>query len=248
MEKRPRISTKYGLKPDDLADPAGAVRRAIEGSLERLGLERVEVFQLHNRIGNGDESWITPYDLLKPGGVADAFEAVKEAGLTDHIGLTALGAPIAVRDAIASGRFETAQVYYNVLNPSAGRNVPARFDTTDFRGVLGACRAHGLGVFGIRVFAAGVLATTLRHGREIPVTENADPDAEAARAEMLWAALEDQNEPTAATALRFTIAEPRLSTSVFGAATLDHVDIALAAAANGPLAPDAVAKLDAVLG
>lgn len=234
--KRPRISTKYGLKPDDLTDPAGAVRRAIEASLDRLGLQKVEVFQLHNRIGRGGAGWITPYDLLRPGGIADAFAAVKAEGLADHIGLTALGDPQAVRDAIASGRFETAQVYYNALNQSAARNTPPGHDTTDFRGVLATCTAHGLGVFAIRILAAGALATTERHGREIPVTTNSDVDAEAARAAALWSAVGQPEGPTAEDAIRFAMTEPAISTAVFGAATLDHVAIALNAGAAGPLA------------
>ncbi len=243
---RPRISTKIGLKPEDMADPKTAVRRAIEASLERLGLERVQVYQLHNRIGTSDSGWITPYAMLRPGGVADAFAAVKEAGLTEHIGITALGDTGAVRDVIASERFETAQVYYNLLNPSAGANAPADYDTTDFRGLLGACKAHGLGVFGIRIMAAGVLATSERHGREIPITANSSPQAEEARAAAAWAALGPRAEPRAATAVRYALAEPRLSTTVFGAATLEHVDIALAAAASGPLEADALARLAGV--
>lgn len=242
-EERPRVSTKIGLKADDLKDPKGAVLRALEASLERLGLDKVQVYQLHNRIGTSGANYFPTYELLKPGGVADAFQAAKEAGLTDHIGITALGDPNAVRDVIASERFDTAQVYYNLLNQTAGRNAHAGHDSTDFRGLLAACRTHGLGVFGIRVLAAGVLATTERHGREIPITENSQPDAEAARAVRAWTALGRRNEPTAATAIRFALAENRISTAVFGAATLEHIDIALAAAAAGPLDPDTLQTL-----
>lgn len=233
--ERPRISTKYRIRPDDLNDPIGAVQRAIEASLKRLGLRKVEVFQLHNRIGQGDDRWLTPYDVLRPGGVADAFQAVKDAGLADHIGLTALGDPNAIRDVIASGRFETAQVYLNALNQSAARNAPCAHATTDFRGIMGACRAHGIGVFAIRILAAGVLATSIRHGREIPVTQNANAEAEAERAAALWQTIGEQDAPNAATAIRFALSEPHVSTAVYGAATLDHVDIALAAGHAGPL-------------
>jgi len=241
--ERPRISTKIGLKPEDMADVKSAVRRAIEGSLERLGLDKVVVYQLHNRIGTSDASWITPYEMLRPGGIADAFESLKEAGLTDHIGITALGDTNAVRDVIASERFQTAQVYYNLLNPSAGANMPPSFDSTDFRGLLGACCAHGVGVFGIRVMAGGVLASPEPHGREVPITVNSDHETEVARAAAAWKALGPRNEPTAGTAVRYALAEPRISSAEFGAATLEHVDIALAAGLAGALEPDALARL-----
>lgn len=244
--ERPRISTKIGLKPEDRKDLKGAVRRALEASLERLGLDQVEVFQLHTRIGWSDPGWFTPYDMLRPGGVAEAFHAVRDVGLTRHVGVTALGDPIPVRDVVASGAFDTAQVYYNLLNPSAGRTVAHGFDSTDFHGLLGACAAHGVGVFAIRILAAGVLATHERHGREIPITLNSQPAAEEARAQAAWAALGPRDEPTAATAVRFALAQPGLSTAVFGAAELAHIDIALAAAAAGPLEPDVLARLAAI--
>ena len=242
--ERPRVSTKIGLTPDDMGDVKGAVCRAIEASLERLGLEKVQVYQLHNRIGWTEDRTLTPYDILKPGGVADAFQAVRDAGLTEHIGITALGEPGAIRDVIASRRFQTAQIYYNMINPSSGRNVSPRFGTADFRGLLSAAKANGVGVFGIRILAAGVLATDVRHGREIPITPNADPAAEEARAAFAWARLGPRDEPKAATAIRYALAEERISAAVFGAATLEHVDIALAAAEAGPLEAAALKALD----
>jgi aryl-alcohol dehydrogenase-like predicted oxidoreductase len=148
---------------------------------------------------------------------------------------------------IASERFETAQVYYNLLNPSAGKNVSPNFGTTDFRGILGACYAHGLGVFGIRILAAGVLATNERHGREIPITENSDPDAEAARADAAWRVLGKRDEDHAATAIRYALAEQKISTSIFGAASLQHIEVAFSAAFDGPLEAEAVNKIDSLL-
>jgi D-threo-aldose 1-dehydrogenase len=244
---RPRVSTKIALSPEDLHDVNSSVRRAVEASLKRLKLDKVEVYQLHNRIGVGDSNWLSTYDILKPGGVADAFQYIKEAGLADHVGITALGEPNSVRDVIASERFETAQVYYNLLNPSAGKNVSPNFGTTDFRGILGACYAHGLGVFGIRILAAGVLATNERHGREIPITENSDPDAETARADAAWQVLGKRDEDHAATAIRYALAEQKISTSIFGAASLQHIDVALSAAFDGPLEAEAINKIDSLL-
>lgn len=245
-DKRPRVSSKIGLTPDDLRDPKSAVRRALEASLERLQLDRLELYQLHNRIGwsgSAGRDWFTPYDILRPGGIADAFEAAREDGLTDFTGITALGDTGAVRNIIASERFQSAQVYYNMLNPTAAVNAPPNFDTTDFRGLLGACKAHGLVVIGIRILAAGVLATNERHGREIPITDNADPTTEDMRAEAIWRLLGARDEPHAATAIRYGLANENFSTIEFGAAEMAHIDIALAAQASGPLEADALAKL-----
>src|SRR5436190_13098429 len=44
------VATKVRLMPDDLADIRSAVRRCVEGSLQRLRLPRVTLLQLHNSI------------------------------------------------------------------------------------------------------------------------------------------------------------------------------------------------------
>ncbi len=247
-DRRPRVSSKIGLMPEDIKDPKTAVKRALEASLERLQMDKLELYQLHNRIGwsgSRGRDWFTPYDVLRPGGIADAFEAAKEDGLTDFTGITALGDTGAVRDVIAAERFQSAQVYYNMLNPTAAQNAPPKFDTTDFRGLLSACNKHGLGVIGIRILAAGVLATNERHGREIPITDNSDPETEDARAAEIWRRLGDRDEPHAATAIRYGLANESFSTIEFGAAEMAHIDIALAAQAAGPLEAEALAKLAA---
>src|SRR5688500_20209965 len=47
---RVHVATKVRLMPTDLADIRGAVRRSFLGSLERLGLRRVTLLQLHNSV------------------------------------------------------------------------------------------------------------------------------------------------------------------------------------------------------
>jgi aryl-alcohol dehydrogenase-like predicted oxidoreductase len=89
----------------------------------------------------------------------------------------------------------------------------------------------------IRIFAAGHLATKVRHGREWPVTENADNAAEEARAEAVWQALGDSHGTPAQTALRFGLGNNAISTIEVGMAQMDHLEQALAAEAAGPL-PD----------
>ena len=62
----------------------------------------------------------------------------------------------AMREVIRSGEFDTLQVPFNVLNPSAG--VPGTADgESDYGNVMADCAAAGTGVFAIRVFAGGAL-------------------------------------------------------------------------------------------
>jgi aryl-alcohol dehydrogenase-like predicted oxidoreductase len=98
----------------------------------------------------------------------------------------------------------------------------------------------------IRVLAAGVLATDQRHGRENPITDNADLATEAARAKAVFEVLGDRHGTRAQTALRFALANPDLACVVVGMAEPGHLEEALAAADLGPLPADAIDQLDAV--
>jgi aryl-alcohol dehydrogenase-like predicted oxidoreductase len=100
-----------------------------------------------------------------------------------------------------------------------------------------------MGVMGIRIFAAGHLASSERHGREIAITANAENAAEEARARAVRDVLGSTHGTAAQTALRFGLACPLLSTIVVGIGETSHLDEALAAVEMGPLPDAAVADL-----
>ena len=62
--------------------------------------------------------------ILGRNGVADGLDRLREKGLIRAMGITALGEAASVCEVIRSKRFDSAQVYYNLLNPSAGRRMP----------------------------------------------------------------------------------------------------------------------------
>ncbi|MGZ5855027.1 MAG: aldo/keto reductase [Xanthobacteraceae bacterium] len=245
LSPRPRISTKFTILPDDRADIFGAVARSLEGSLRRLKLSRVDLLQLHNQISSTEnERTISPAHMLAPGGVADALDRLKAQGLIGAGGLTAAGEMTAVREVIDSGRFDTAQVYYNMINPSAAwTHVPAGWASDDLSGIVDACKRQNMGMLNIRVFAGGSLASPKRHGREYIMLPGADLASEDRRAAAIHAALGDRYGTPAQTALRFALGNVDFACSVVGIADLAQLDGALAAVEMGPLPDAAVAKL-----
>ncbi len=247
FEVQPWLSTKVRLDSDG-GDPATQIRRSLAASLERLGQPAVTLLQLHNRLGA--PAALPLETLLGPGGVADTFDALKNEGLIRFAGITALGDPASCRQAVESGRFDTAQVYLNLLNPSAG--LPAStpgWSSDDFGGLLRACQAQDVGVLAIRILAAGVLASDERHGREIPITRNADMESEGRRMAAVLPILRELPDSRAQAAIRFVLGEPRVAGAVLGVAELSHVDEGLAAVARGPLPDDVRARLrDAIIG
>jgi aryl-alcohol dehydrogenase-like predicted oxidoreductase len=247
FKERPYVSTKVGLDPAKLNDIPGEIERSVHASLKRLRRDSVDLLQLHSPIAarpvTGALRTIGLDDALR---AADGLERMKSQGLTRFIGLTALGETPAIIRAIDSGRFDSAQVYYNMLNPSAARPMPPAWTGHDFSGVIAACKRHDTAVMAIRVLASGVLASDERHGREVAVTESADLDTEQRRAASVFEVLQENYGTRAQTAVRFALANPDLACVVVGLAELRHLEEAAAAQARGPLPADAVARLETV--
>jgi aryl-alcohol dehydrogenase-like predicted oxidoreductase len=103
-----------------------------------------------------------------------------------------------------------------------------------------------MGVMGIRIFAAGHLASNERHGREVAITANAENLAEEVRARAVFDVLGAAQGTGAQAALRFGLACPLLSTVVVGIGEPKHLEEALAAAEMGPLPQSALEALEDV--
>jgi D-threo-aldose 1-dehydrogenase len=244
---KPYLSTKVRLDLSRLDDITGQVKQSIEESLSRLRCDSVELLQLHNPIGPQTADQLIGVDqVLGEDGVADALERMRELGLTRFIGITAIGDTEACRRVIASDRFDSAQVYYNILNPSAGQEMPPAWQGHDFRGLIATCKDHGVAVMNIRVLAAGVLASEQRHGREVPMMPEAAIPTEEMRARAVWQRLDERYGTRAQTAIRFALANPDIACVVVGLAELRHLEEALAAAEMGPLPDEALAELQEV--
>ena len=248
-DQRPHVSTKVRLDLESSESADSQIRRGIETSLSRLHLDKVPLFQLHNPVQPETVGQQIGVDaVIGDGGIADMLIRLRDEGLTDHIGFTALGDTQSCIRVVESGKVETAQVYYNLLNPSAGQEKrPPALDVQDFSGLINACVRQGVGIMNIRVFAGGVLASETRHGREIPITAEAeDLRAEEQRARSALAAAGSSDESGAQTAIRFSLANPNVSCVVVGLAELSHLKEAIAASEKGPLPQARMGALEPV--
>ncbi|MFZ0171234.1 MAG: aldo/keto reductase [Acidimicrobiales bacterium] len=73
------------------ADRTGAAARAsLERSLERLGVDHVDLIQLHNLVE--EDEWQVAHG---PGGAVEALMQARDEGLTRHVGVTGHGLRIA---------------------------------------------------------------------------------------------------------------------------------------------------------
>jgi aryl-alcohol dehydrogenase-like predicted oxidoreductase len=151
------IGTKVRVPPGAFGRIDEAVRTSLEGSLARLGLDRVEILHLHNPITeNGGGSALSTRQVLDE--VVPSFERLRQQGKIRFLGITALGDTAALHQVIGARVFDSAQVVYNMLNPSAAGALPARYPAQDYGRLFDATKAAGVGVVGIRVLAGGALS------------------------------------------------------------------------------------------
>lgn len=252
--ERIHVATKVRLTEDQLNDIGGAVRASVAASLSRLKLGRVTLLQLHNSVTlrRGDEpTSLTPADVLGPGGVAEAFERLKAEGVVAHLGLTGIGRPDSLREVIRSGRFQTLQIPYNLLNPSAGRDVgPATVSTqcgdVNYGNVIADCAEMRMGVFAIRVLAAGALAGNppSDHTQKTPFFPLDLYQRDAGRAARLERKLAGQLSLKEA-AIRYVLSHPAVSAAIVGFSEPDQIDDAAAWADRGALSGELMDALDA---
>lgn len=228
---RVHVATKVRLIGDDLGDIRGAVRRSVEESLVRLRLPRVTLVQLHNSITRrrGDEpTSVTPADVLGPDGIAKAFEELLTEGLAQHIGLTGIGQPGALAEVVHSGRFETMQVPYHLLNPSAGRDAPDDFAETNFGNIIAECGRQQMGVLAIRVLAGGALAGNhpSPHTFKTPFFPLSLYERDKQRAARLREMLGPERS-VPQEAIRFALAHPQIHSAIIGFGDLWQIEEAV---------------------
>ncbi len=137
FEERPLIATKFAPLPYRL-DPRSLLK-ALDGSLRRLGLESVDLYQIH-----------FPSPLLRMEGLMDALaEAVKE-GKAANVGVSNFSAAQMRRahDRLASHGIPLAsnQVHYSLL-----------YRAPETNGVLPACRELGVTLIAYSPLEQGLL-------------------------------------------------------------------------------------------
>ena len=255
------VGTKVRLVPGDLANIEAAVLASVEGSLRRLGRESVDLIQFHNPLlasGRPPDPGAAPgssetgasIDTLES--VFHAFQTLQKQGKIRFYGITGLGTTDAVHHAVGKGGFHTLQACFNLLNPSAGMEVPARFPFQDFHELIDHCAEMHIGVIAIRVLAGGALSgTAARHPvaapSVAPIATASEFEADVARAEAFRFLVDEGCCDTMVEAgIRFALSKPGISTALVGISSPEQLELAIAAANRGPLPEAALARLVAV--
>ena len=245
------VGTKVRVPPSEFGRIDEVITTSLEGSLARLRLDRVDIFHLHNPITErGGGSSLSVRQVLDE--VVPAFERLRQQGKIRFLGITAVGDTAALHQVIDARVFDSAQIVYNMLNPSAAGELPARYPAQDYGRLFDATTAAGVGVVGIRVLAGGALSGSAeRHPIASPAPEPIGSamryDADIDRARRLMPLVEEGfADSLTEAATRFALSHPAMGTILVGMATPQQFEDALAAVEKGPLPQAALDRLSAL--
>ena len=244
------VGTKVRI-PTDAGPIAAVVAKSLEGSLQRLGREQVDIFHLHNAItsaGGGDT--LSLRQVLEE--VVPAFETLRRQGKVRFLGITATGDTMALHEVIDARVFDSAQVSYNMLNPSAASALPPNYPAQDYGKLFEHTQTAGVGVVGIRVLAGGALSGSAeRHPIASPppnpIGSAKSYALDLERAQRLAPLVKEGFAASLAeAATRFCITHAAMGTILVGVATPQQFEDALAAVMKGPLPKAALDRLSAL--
>jgi aryl-alcohol dehydrogenase-like predicted oxidoreductase len=216
---RPYVFTKCGLV-FDRADPAAgprnvlapaSVRREVEDSLRRLGVDRIDLYQVHWPPDDGTpltEYWSTMHDLKREG-------KVRAVGLSNHD----TGALAAAEEI---GHVDTLQPPFSLIHREAAEDL------------LPWCETHDTGVIVYSPMQAGLLTGAMTADRVAALppddwrAEHPDFTGDALRrnlalAEALRPVAERHGVPVPAVAVAWTLSWPAVTGAIVGARGPDQV-------------------------
>jgi D-threo-aldose 1-dehydrogenase len=192
-------------------DFSGArVRRSLQESLDRLGLERLALVYLH------DPEHISFEDGVAPAGPVQALVELQREGLIDHLGVA--GGPIdLMRRYIRTGAFQVVITHnrFTLVDRSA-------------EPLLDEARELDVAVVNAAPFGGGVLAKGPAAVRDYAYGP-AHPDV-MARIEAMDAACARHDVPLAAAALQFSLREARVASTIVGISAPERVEETVALA------------------
>ena len=258
----PVITTKVEVREADLADVAGHVERSVDASLRRMGVDHVDIVQIHNgpvaakpTLHDRDYRVLGMYDYLGRGGALEGLLRIRAAGKAKYLGFVCRGndGP-EVRQLIETGEFTMINLNYTLLNPSAAMEPPAAMEVeADFGQVIGYAAQHGVSVAVYSPLASGVLTDgALDSEQPHRLSGLAGREVSGARRRQLALAgrlrflADGQKSTLAQAAIRFALMHPDVTTVLAGVSSLQQLEETSAASGLGPLSPEQIAQVDAV--
>ena len=199
------LATKVDAHPDTGDFSGERVRRSAEESLERLGLDRVQLMYLHD-----PELHLSFAEAMAPGGAVEALVQLRDQGMLGRLGVAG-GQVQLLRDFIATGLFDIVLCHnrFTLVNRSA----EPLMDDAGQREVAFVNAAP---------YGGGILA----RGPGAQPRYAYEPAGEVIRnaVRAMQRACAARDVPLAAAALQFSVREPRVASTVVGVSEPSRID------------------------
>jgi L-galactose dehydrogenase len=224
------LATKVGYLPEPFDYKRDTVWRGFEGSLKRLGLDRVDLIQIH-------ETEIPGWNgLYEPGGTMEALREIRDQGLASHIGVTGADLGLLAR-LVSTGEFASVITYlkYDMLVQTANETL------------IPTAAAHNTAVVLGSPLHMGLLGS--QRDNWLQTGKFPEVHAKLHRLEALLRAegvLDDDPETLPRLGLRYLLSNPNVTTLLSGAATVEEVEVSAAVSEMPRLAPELIRKIEAL--
>lgn len=262
LRVRPIITSKFEITTDQVGDVAGAVVASVEGSLKRLGVDYLDIVQVHNSpaykrpegwTGGPTGPWMPMLveEYLGPNGALEGLRRLRESGKARFTGIAGVGAdgPLS-KIAFGAGNITLLNVHYNLLNPTAGMPKPLGLQVDqDLSQIMNYAMLHNCGCAIINPLASGVLTDhSVAGGERHPLAGNAvmrNPAAYQRRIERAraFSFLARDGRTLAQAAIQFILAHPAVTTVLGGYTAVEHVEEAVGALTATPLNDEDMARI-----
>jgi D-threo-aldose 1-dehydrogenase len=190
---------------DRNGDFSGArVRRSIEESLTRLGMQRVQLLYLH------DPEHISFEAGMAPGGPVEELQRIRDEGLARHLGVA--GGPVGLlRRYVDTGIFDALLTHnrYTLVDRSA-------------EALIAAASAAGIAVVNAAIYGGGILARGIAGSDRYAYS--AAPRAVLRSVAAIEKTCAASGVPLPAAALRFSMRDPRITSTVIGISRPERVE------------------------
>lgn len=262
---RPLINSKVEIVLSQVDDIAGAIERSVEASLGRLGIDALDIVQIHNPVVHrrpenartgptGPWLPLEVHEYLGPGGVMEGLRRLRASGKARFTGFAGAGSdPLLAKAIFATGEISLLNTGYNLLNPSAGMPKPAGLEVdVDALQIIDYAALHGCGVAILSPLASGVLtdkavAEAYRH----PLAGTAllrNPDVYQRRLQRARALafLARDGRTLGQAAVQFILRNPNVTTVLGGFTAVEQVDEMVAALDAPPLTAEDLGRIQMV--
>ena len=246
--KHLRFTTKCYLGGPDPATAPSRIRDSLEASLAAMQLTHADIYFLHTNICADDyvyargqdrrDQFATPWSTYV-GQVIPTMQALKAEGRIGAWGITGIGVPAAIHDALAlADKPDVIQAITNLLDSAGG--IRSFAEPANPRAIIADAKARGCGVMGIRAVQAGALTAAIDREMKASHPESTD----YARAAPFRELCREIGEDPAVVAHRYALSMAGVDTVVLGVKNRAELRGCLAAERAGPLEPALMARID----